>query len=218
MGKAPLSLNSLPILYTFRRCPYAIRARMAIKYSGIQVELREVVLKNKPIAFLQASPGGTVPVLVITSGTVLHESADIIQWALAQSDHDHWLSAQQESEILAWVQSNDEEFKPLLDRYKYAIRYPEPMSADRDRAAFFLQALEQALGRHDYLCGPQITWADIAVFPFVRQWASVDKAWFDQAPYPHVQKWLDHWLNHDLFVSVMAKYSAWEQGAEPVYF
>jgi len=212
-------LNAHPILYSFRRCPYAIRTRMALKYSQIKLELREIVLKNKPRELLDASPKGTVPVLILPSGEVLEESLEIMLWALNQSDPDDWFPLQQQSEILAWIQKNDHEFKPHLDRYKYADRYPEyPMTVYRERLQVFYQNLETSLSQNNYLCGAQITLADIALFPFIRQSAFVDKAWFDEAAYPCLQKWLRHWLNSDLFQVIMPKYPAWTPNSEIVFY
>ena len=208
----------LPVLYSFRRCPYAIRARMALAYSGQTVELREVVLKNKPPAMLDISAKGTVPVLQLTDGTVIDESLDIIQWALSRYDPDSWLS-QASDTSQHWIQTNDNEFKHWLDRYKYADRYPEARMEDyRQRAIDFIAQLENQLAQTPYLTGSQISFADLAVLPFVRQFAHVDYPWFEQQPYPHLQRWLHGWLNSTLFTSVMDKYPAWQAGDPPMFF
>ncbi len=208
-----------PILYSFRRCPYAIRARMTILYAAQTVELREVFLQEKPRAMLEASPKGTVPVLVLADGTVIDESVDIMHWALAQNDPDSWWCEKSTPEIQALVEENDFEFKTLLDRYKYADRYPQkPQSDYRAGAEKFLQQLEHCLERRRCLIRDQLSFADVAVFPFVRQFASVDKAWFDQAPYPKLQTWLQSMLDSSLFLNAMRKLPAWREGDTKVVF
>jgi len=202
-----------PVLYSFRRCPYAIRARLAVAASGISVELREVVLKNKPQPMLDISPKGTVPVLLLPDGIVLEESRDIIRWALTQSDPMGWQSGASSDEL--WeaetlIQENDFVFKQHLDRYKYADRHPEQSQQwYREQGEVTLKKLEQRLSSHRYLTGDRVTVADIAIMPFIRQFASVDRVWFDQSPYPSLRQWLDQWLKTDLFERVMKKYPAW---------
>jgi len=202
-------LNELPILYSFRRCPYAIRARMALNYSGIAVNLREVTLRNKPQAMLTASPKGTVPVLILTDNTVIDESIDIMRWALALNDPEQWLSQDHEANIL--IATNDFEFKVHLDHYKYADRHPE-YSAEHYRAQgeSFLQQLEQRLNQTTYLLDEKPLMADIAIVPFIRQFSLVDKPWFDQSPYPKLQQWLAYLLQWNLFTDVMQKYPPWK--------
>ena len=190
------------VLYSFRRCPYAMRARMALGYSGVPLSIVEVSLKAKPAEMLAASPKGTVPVLVCADGRVIEQSLDIMQWALGQHDPDNWLQA----DYMELIEANDSIFKVLLDRYKYAIRYPEyPMEHYRAQGVEFLQGLEQQLERHPYLSGPALSLADVALAPFVRQFAHVDREWFAQAPLPHLNAWLERFLASDLFASVMAK-------------
>ena len=188
-------LVDLPVLYSFRRCPYAIRARMAVSYSAVAVELREVVLRDMPASLLACSPKGTVPVLVLPGGAVLEESRDIIDWALANSDPDGWLpdpgdAPGEQARLL--VDCCDTSFKQQLDHYKYAEQYPQH-SADyyRLQGQVFLGQLEQRLEKHDWLCGDRMTVADVSIFPFVRQFANVDKVWFDETPYLRLQAWLD---------------------------
>jgi glutathione S-transferase len=173
-------LVDLPVLYSFRRCPYAIRARMAVSYSAIAVELREVVLRDMPASLLACSPKGTVPVLVLPGGAVLEESRDIIDWALANSDPDGWLQGAGDTlreQVRQLVDTCDTPFKQQLDYYKYAERYPQH-SADyyRSQGQLFLGQLEQYLESCDWLCGDHMTVADVSIFPFVRQFANVDKA------------------------------------------
>ena len=190
------------VLYSFRRCPYAMRARMALRYSGVPLSIVEVSLKAKPAQMLAASPKGTVPVLVCADGSVIEQSLDIMHWALARHDPDNW-SQPGCNEL---IEANDTTFKVLLDRYKYAIRYPEhPMAFYRAQGAEFLQRLEDVLTRSPYLAGPALSLADVALAPFVRQFAHVDRDWFAQAPYPHLNAWLERFLASELFSSVMRK-------------
>ena len=204
-------MTELPVLYSFRRCPYAMRARMAIAESGVQVSLREVLLKDKPPELLSASSKATVPVLVLTDGGVIEESLDVMQWALKIHDPQHWLkSADFDSD---WIQACDGEFKHWLDRYKYADRYPEhPATFYREKAEAFLASVEAALSASAWLTGDAPRLVDVAVFPFIRQFAGVDPAWWQAAPYPYTQLWLDGWLNSVLFSTIMAKYPRWESG------
>lgn len=203
--------SPLPILYSFRRCPYAIRARLAIAYTGIPVEIREVHLKHKPEHMLAISPKGTVPVLQLPDGTVIDESLDIMRWALAQHDPEQWLDVGQDAETL--IQWNDGDFKYSLDRYKYADRYPEfPASYYRSQGEKFLAALESKLSQKPYLGGSHFSMVDAAIFPFIRQFAAVDTQWFVSSGYQHLNNWLDGLVLSDLFVSVMVKYPTWNTG------
>ena len=196
---------SLHTLYSFRRCPYAMRARMALRYSGVPVSIIEVSLKAKPADMLAASPKGTVPVLVCADGRVIEQSLEIMHWALSQNDPDIWLPADRPL-IEALIEENDTRFKVLLDRYKYAVRYPEyPMEYYRAQGAVVLQRLECLLEHTPYLTGTTLTLADVALAPFIRQFAHVDRAWFAQAPYPKLQAWLERFLASGLFTAVMAK-------------
>ncbi|WP_179291798.1 glutathione S-transferase [Pseudomonas lundensis] len=196
---------SLHTLYSFRRCPYAMRARMALRYSAVPVSIIEVSLKAKPADMLAASPKGTVPVLVCADGRVIEQSLEIMHWALSQNDPDIWLPADRPL-IEALIEENDTRFKVLLDRYKYAVRYPEcPMEHYRAQGAVVLQRLECLLEHTPYLTGTTLTLADVALAPFIRQFAHVDRAWFAQAPYPKLQAWLERFLASGLFTAVMAK-------------
>lgn len=204
-----------PVLYTFRRCPYAIRARLALEYSGTEVELREVVLAHKPSGMLASSPKGTVPVLVLDDGTVIDESLDIMYWALAQNDPEGWLQFDQNIKLQtdSLIRINDTHFKNNLDHYKYADRHPEH-SADyyRDQAHDYLQQLDDFLVDNRYLFGNQITISDMATFPFIRQFANVDKDWFNKSKYSHLRSWLEYILDTPLFHKVMKKYPEWNPG------
>ena len=211
----------LPILYSFRRCPYAIRARLAIKVSNVQVEIREVLLKDKPAEMLSISPKGTVPVLELVNGTIIDESRDIMTWALTQHDPENWLLTDnvKQEKVERLIDFNDNEFKQALDHYKYADRYPEhTMETYRQQGEVFLQQLEEKLTINDYLMGPDISQTDMAIFPFIRQFAYVDKDWFDQTSYTKLQKWLELLLNTKLFHHVMRKYPRWHNEDEPQIF
>ena len=213
--------DKLPILYTFRRCPYAIRARLAIACSGQSVVWREVALKEKPDSLLKISPKATVPVLQLETGQVIEESWEIMLWALNQNDPEHWLDPDSsiQHQINGLILENDVHFKPCLDRYKYADRYPEkPAEAYRSEGEIFLALLEQRLKLTTYLAGERLTLADAAIFPFIRQFAGVDPVWFERASYPRLQLWLQQWLDSDLFQSTMVKYSPWQDGDDPVVF
>lgn len=212
----------LPVLYSFRRCPYAIRARMTLRYSGVRVVLREVVLRDMPRELLACSPKATVPVLVLADGAVLEESRDIMEWALAQHDPDHWLpqpGGPGAAAAQALITANDLEFKPQLDRYKYAERYPQhPPAWYRAQGERFLDRLEQRLTQHAFLLGEDISIADIAIFPFVRQFALVDRAWFDAGTRLQLRRWLDGLLQAELFTAVMHKYPSWHNGDPDLLF
>lgn len=193
------------ILYSFRRCPYAMRARMALRYSGVAVEIREVSLKAKPADMLAASPKGTVPVLLLDDGRVIDESLDIMRWALASNDPDGWLQADADA-MATLLAGNDGPFKQALNRYKYADRYPEhPMTYYRDQGCEFLRVLEGRLERGAWLCGERMTLADAAIAPFIRQFRGVDPAWFAQAPYPRVREWIEAFIESTLFTAIMAR-------------
>ncbi|BBN54751.1 glutathione S-transferase [Pseudomonas chlororaphis subsp. aurantiaca] len=195
-------------LYSFRRCPYAMRARLALRYSGVPLEIVEVSLKAKPAEMLALSPKGTVPVLSV-DGRVIDESLDIMRWALAQHDPQDWLlkddgPAQQRIEAL--IAENDQVFKLHLNRYKYAERYPEqPMEHYRSQGEVFLRQLDELLSQRDYLLAEHPSLADMALAPFVRQFAHVDREWFAQTPYRNLQRWLQRFLESELFTQVMAK-------------
>lgn len=210
----------MPVLYTFRRCPYAMRARMALAYAGVVYELREVLLRDKPRAMLDISAKGTVPVLQLADGRVLDESLDILMWALQRSDPDGWLDFPplQLTDMAELVRDNDDEFKKHLDLYKYASRYPQ-VDPLQERAAGerFLRTLEKRLAAQPWLFGERICYADVALLPFVRQFVNVDALWFAGAGYMRLQQWLDTLLHDQLFTSVMSKYAPWQPGQDPVY-
>ena len=204
-------MTDLPNLYSFRRCPYAMRARMALAASGAEVMLREVLLKDKPAELLAASPKATVPVLVLSDGQVLEESLDVMRWALEYRDPLGWLDgAALDSD---WISECDGDFKHWLDRYKYAERHPEHNAEGyRKNAEGFIQKLEEQLSVSDWMGGDAANAVDIALFPFIRQFAGVDPSWWQNAPYPSVRRWLENWLNSELFSAIMVKYPRWEFG------
>ena len=214
---------SLDRLYSFRRCPYAMRARLGIVFAELSVELREIELKYKPAPMLAISPKGTVPVLQLsasdgTSGRVLEESQYILMWALERYDPQGLLDTDL-SRAQALIQHNDDEFKHWLDRYKYADRHPQQTQLEyRQQGEVFLQQLEQLLTEHSYLLGDRISVADIAIMPFVRQFAHVDREVFFSLPYPYLQQWLTRWLEHPAFTQVMYKFKPWQEGDERVVF
>ncbi|MGH1367927.1 MAG: glutathione S-transferase [Maritimibacter sp.] len=202
-----------PILYSFRRCPYAIRARLAIAQAGIRVQLREVVLRDKPDAFLKVSPSATVPCLVTDMGAV-DESRDIMIWALEQNDPEGWLNMPKEGWRL--IEDCEGPFKHALDRTKYHTRYPdEDRDGHRAAALSYLKELDAQLD--DWLFGRQ-TLADYAILPFVRQFAFIDKDWFDAQDLPNLAPWLERFLASDCFAKVMQKHKQWHPGDEVVSF
>lgn len=193
-----------PILYSYRRCPYAMRARLAIKKAGIAVEICEISLRDKPESMLAISSKGTVPVLQLDNHLVIDESLDIMCWALQQHDPDHWLKDIEGS--LALIKMNDSQFKVCLDAYKYPERYPQKTQIEHRLAGEeFLAELERRLQLSHYLTANQVNLADMAIFPFIRQFAAVDSAWFSIAPYPKLRDWLNHLVNSTLFLSIMKK-------------
>jgi glutathione S-transferase len=212
-----------PVLYSFRRCPYAIRARWAVLAAGVEVELREVVLRNKPQALLDVSPKATVPVLVTTQGgatQVIEQSLDVMRWALAQHDPEGWLKGADDPQQQDWVALNDGAFKRALDAYKYPERHPERSVVEHraEGERLMLAPMNQTLAAQAFLAGERPGLSDVALFPFVRQWAAVDAAAFADRPMPHLQRWVNHWLTSAPFAAVMAKRPAWAPGQAPVYF
>ncbi len=224
-----MSLSDLPILYSFRRCPYAMRARLAIAASGVTCQLREVVLRDKPEALRLASPKATVPVLVLPDGKVIDESLDIMHWALGIQDPQNYLQPEKGSteQMLALVAANDGPFKKHLDCYKYPDRHTDD-EAFIDESSFSAQhraqASEQLMGlnarieEQGYLMGRRPCLADLAIAPFVRQFAQVDRAWFDAQPWSALSAWLLKFQTSPLFVSIMDKYPAWTPESEIVRF
>lgn len=203
---------TIPLLYTYRRCPFAMRARMALLQAGVACEAHEVSLRDKPAAMLALSPKGTVPVLVLPDGQVLEQSLDIMQWAFAQTaDAQTWWARAQTADNQALMAVCDGHFKHHLDRYKYPQRYADAQDRahhQKQALALLLEPLNQALQRTGLLGGTTPCAADIGIFPFVRQCAAVDPAWFEALPLPQLQAWLAGWLSHPLFAVAMKKMDA----------
>jgi len=194
-----------PRLYTYRRCPYAIRSRLALYQAKIDYESIEISLKDKPIDFLALSPKGTVPVLVDNNGKVIEESLEIMIWALNKSDPDNWiLNDNNLSQEL--INENDFSFKKNLDRYKYADRFPEHSKEYyRAQCELFINVLNEKLKSKNYLMTEKISLADIAIFPFIRQFSLVDEEWFLNSKYQELKKWLYNLINTQMFQEVMRK-------------
>ncbi len=235
------SIMALPILYSLRNCPYAMRARIAIFKSHQAVALRDLVLTNKPAAMLLASPKGTVPILVLNEinlsaddksaggqANVIDESLDVMLWALNESDPHDLLhrrkNADEEpnnvlAEMLALITDFDVEFKVRLETYKCAKRYHETTIDEcREACEHYIQILESRLIQHDYLFSARESLADIALLPFIRQFARIERQWYLQAPYPQLQKWLNRYLQSPMFTKVMAKHPLWLESGEEVIF
>ena len=202
------TVTDLPLLYTYRRCPYAMRARMALLWAQRPFAAFEIELRHKPAALLAASPKGTVPVLCLPQGEVLEQSWNIMAWALQDSPvQDAWQRAQA-PDMLALLERNDGEFKRGLDAYKYPERQaqPAPREHARDAAlAVCLLPLEARLQQQPYLAGDTPCATDLALWPFVRQFAAVDPAWFAAQALPALQAWLQRGVSSPLFTVCMAK-------------
>jgi glutathione S-transferase len=203
-----------PILYSFRRCPYAMRAKLALIASGSVCEIREVKLSAKPAELLAASPKATVPVLVLPDGAVIDESLDVMRWALQGNDPDQWL----DHDDTALIAANDGPFKAHLDRYKYPHRYASDPAEQRTAGAGILAAVEDKLAKHAFLGGAKMGLTDAAILPFVRQFAATDGAWFDAQPLPGIQAWLARFLVSPLFAAAMLRLPPWQPGDEATLF
>jgi glutathione S-transferase len=209
-------MSSFPIFWTFRRCPYAMRARLALQSAGVQVALREILLKDKPPAFLETSPSATVPALRNGEG-VIDESLDIMIWALKQNDPEHLLDMPEKGWLL--IEQTDGPFKAALDHTKYAVRYPDlDASVEREKAAAFLIDLNALLDGQPWLFGANPTLADLAILPFARQFANTDRAWFDAQDWPDLIGWLNRFTDSDRFAGIMTKYPPWKEGDAPTMF
>ena len=213
----------LPLLYTYRRCPYAMRARMGLHLGGVAFNAYEIVLRAKPPALLEASPKATVPVLVLANQQVIAQSWDIVCWALtrpaAPLPARRWWAHAASPENQALLECNDTQFKHHLDRYKYPDRFIHATDTDTDinslrsqhlqaALSLFLEPLEQRLQRTRFVGGESPCATDIGIFPFVRQFAAVNPQTFALLPLPHVRAWLDHWLQSSLFQAIMVKWPA----------
>ncbi|HBN22187.1 MAG TPA: glutathione S-transferase [Holosporales bacterium] len=202
---------SLPILYSFRRCPYAMRARLALAFSGQNYELREILLQDKPSEMLEISPKGTVPVLQLPEGHVIEESLEIAEWAFGKSEKTLWIG-----EGRRLFDEMHRVFIPIINRYKYPDRYDLPDGLEyREQGVCFLEKLEAHLQRKTFLCGGTLCLADVLTFPFVRQFRVVDRGWFDQdINLPALLKWMDFFMQHSLFEKIMEKHSPWLETRE----
>ncbi|MFT5669198.1 MAG: glutathione S-transferase [Glaciecola sp.] len=211
---------TLPILYSLRHCPFAMRARLAIFKSKQAVELRDVKLTNKPAAMLIASAKGTVPILVVSPVQIIDESLDVMLWSLEQSDPDNLLlDASIRHDLLAFIAMYDLEFKACIERYKAAKRYHEPnLEQCRQACEVYVKDLEHRLGKHSYVWGEYESVADIAILPFIRQFAKVERSWYVQSSYTNVKRWLNKYLQSAMFNKVMALHPIWEEGSEVVIF
>lgn len=203
------------ILYSFRRCPYAMRARLAIASAGLQPEHREIVLRDKAPEFLAASPKGTVPVL-LDGDMVVEESLDVMIWALGQNDPETLLEMPGKGRSL--IEANDTGFKQALDRTKYASRVGSDPELERANAQIFLDTLSKQLGDNAYLFGARPSLADLAILPFIRQFAHVERARFDGDAPSNVKDWLDRFLASVRFTSIMKKYPKWTVGDPTTLF
>lgn len=222
-----MSDQALPILYSFRRCPYAMRARMALYSSSQRCELREVILRNKPDHLIQMSAKATVPVLIDNDGSVIDESLDIMRWALHKNDPNNLLptAGASRDEMLALIAKIDGPFKHHLDRYKYGYRYEAEndtagLTTDghRNTAMGILSELDERLAASKFLFSDTRSFADIAIAPFVRQFANTDRPWFDAQRCPNLQRWLNEFLDSRIFLACMEKHMPWETGTQGVLF
>ncbi len=229
------SIGADSVFYSFRRCPYAMRARMALKVSGANPQLRDITLKDKPQEMLEASPKGTVPVLVCPDGRVIDQSLEIMRYALSLNDPQNWMKNAEGAEAL--IAQNDGAFKAALDRYKYPVRFADEAAQygdDEDdnnargldalkALAFaeckdFFNQLNAVLRQQAFLAGDHIGLADIAIFPFIRQAAFVDRSAFDALPFSFLQDWFEKIINSSLFLSIMPAVSPWKNGQKPILF
>ncbi|KGJ91779.1 glutathione S-transferase [Colwellia psychrerythraea] len=214
--------STLPILYSLRNCPYAMRARLAIFKAKQTVLLRDLVLSNKPVEMMAVSPKGTVPVVVLKNGIVIEESLEVMLWALHETDPADLLHRQQDgalSAMLLLITEFDNDFKRCLEAYKCAKRYQEDNVAQcRDACELYIKKLEQALTKHSYLISDKESLADIALIPFIRQFARIERQWYLQSPYPKVRQWLNSYLQSSVFTKVMAKHPLWVDHQQDVLF
>lgn len=211
----------VPILYSFRRCPYAMRARLAIASSGVRVELREIVLRDKAPEFLATSPSATVPCLVAGDENVIDESLDIMLWALKTCDPEGWLSPAQSTleQMLSFLEQVDGPFKRHLDRYKYDTRFPDADAGrEREAASVFLREVDDRLGHQGWMFGKEPSLGDYGFLPFLRQFANVDRDWFDRQDWPRLSAYLKGFEQSERFAAVMFKYEKWLAGAAPTLF
>lgn len=211
---ASISLANKPILYSYRRCPYAMRARMVLAYAGIPVEIREISLKEKPPSMVAISPKATVPVMQY-GNLVLEQSLDIMRWALSQHDPDGWLTDENNMAVNTLIEVNDGSFKKILDQYKYPSRFPEVNPVDLLTSALnqHLRPLNNQLKKTEFLLGAKLSMADVAIFPFIRQFHMVDETLFSLYQLEDLKKWLNDCIESDLFLSIMQKHPVWQDAS-----
>lgn len=212
--------NSYPVLYSLQNCPYAMRARLALLLSEQTIIIRAITLKDKPQHMLEVSPKGTVPVLILADGSVLQESIDIMLWALRQNDPHHLLSQDEAQylQIIELIERGDNEFKHPLEQYRAAKRYHKDTEQYwRQQCEVFIAELEQRLEKTDYFVGHQLSLADYAFIPFMRQFGRVDRKWFAQAPYPKVKAWLTMQLQSRLYAKMMTKHKLWQHHGQVTF-
>ena len=201
---------NIPILYSFRRCPYAIRARLALYYSKINYEHREILLKNRPNKLYEISPKGTVPVLDLLNGEVIDESFDIMKWAISM-DRSETLFNRSRQKQIGMILLNDMQFKKWLDKYKYHVRYPEhSMEFYRENCKQILDQYEDHLKNYTYLLDNDISLADFAILPFIRQFANVDIKWYNDS-YSYLSSWMNKLMDFDIFIQIMKKFEVWDE-------
>lgn len=206
----------MPILYSFKRCPYAMRARMALYLAKLVVELREVSLKNKPSSMLKVSPKGTVPVLILDNGIVIDESLEIVNWCIEEKKNifEETLNVEQELHTVNTIKLFDDKFKFHLDRYKYASRYTDKdETSHRESCEQILKSIEKQISNKKWFYSDHINKIDICILPFIRQFRIADPTWFDSnSEFPKIQKWLNNFLDSSLLKSVMVGSEVWETG------
>ena len=215
--------GELPVFWSFRRCPYAMRARLALKAAGQQVLLREILLRDKPAAFLAVATDGTVPVLVLPDAPpdrpVIAESRDIMLWALGRADPLGWLAGLSSAQIDQHFDQLDGPFKYHLDRYKYASRYAGAEAAEhRSAAAEIARGWDYKLAGQGALSGARAGLLDYASLPFMRQFRIADPDWFDAQDWPHLNSWLGNFLASAELAAIMQKYPLWQEGEAGILF
>lgn len=213
---------SLPILYSLRQCPYAMRARLGILLAEQQVLLRDIVMTNIPAEMFAASPKGEVPTLVINDASVLDESLDIMIWALKQNDPSNLLYSHQENafeKMLTLISRNDNAFVEELKKYKAASRYHDAAEGEyRQQCEVFIKHIEELLTKHEFIFGNAPSLVDYAILPFIRQFSRVDRKWYLHSPYPKLRAWLEKHYQNPLFSKAMKKYPQWLDSKEEIVF
>ena len=214
-----MSKFEYPILYTFRRCPYAMRARFVLRHSHKKIELREIKLQKKPKDFLNTSPKGTVPVLALSKKEVLDQSLDIMMWCLQSSDNSkiNDLKNNLPNNLLDQIKDLDNEFKTNLDKYKYPNRFKDnDKNLSRDNNLKFLKKLNENLKNSIFLNSNKIGLLDYAIFPFIRQFRNVDIEWFENLNLSFLNSWYLSIVESKAFFDIMKKYKVWDAEDKPI--